>query len=395
MSSLYSKLNKLVSFDKFENLKFETPKDFSEWMKKNIKYKEFDTLMSPHDVFEEKRGSCHDQVRFERAIFSTSFSNLTTGLLFFIEHNETESKNALTHTLLWYDFKDKIYWFENAWNGQKGIHGPFKDIDALKEEITELHSKMSSSKRYPLLTFSQRGRIENGMNLGEYVSAWIDIDESVYIINEATKNPEDEGTDFSLDNEENNDPSNDDTTVDDSDNPENDDPSDAPDNENEGSDGEGEDFSVEEDDNSENMFEGDPSSDDAPEDGDPSEEITPAEPEVAPEDKNVQPKILKISTLSKALMKNKLYGNFNDFRSYLVSVHEILDDNRILINDDDREICLTKLNDIQEAVDLYIRYKFYTNNYEVNLQTYAMFSKKIDDLLTFINSLTKHKNKDD
>lgn len=215
------------------------------------------------------------------------------------------------------------------------------------------------------------------------------------VLNEATKNPEDEGTDFSLDNEENTDPSNDDTTVDDSDNPENDDPSDAPDNENEGSDGEGEDFSVEEDDNSENMFEGDPSSDDAPEDGDPSEEITPAEPEVAPEDKNVQPKILKISTLSKALMKNKLYGNFNDFRSYLVSVHEILDDNRILINDDDREICLTKLNDIQEAVDLYIRYKFYTNNYEVNLQTYAMFSKKIDDLLTFINSLTKHKNKDD
>lgn len=379
MSSLYSKLNKIVSSDKIENLKFTDIQDFSKWMKRNIMYKEFNRLMSAEEVFEKKEGSCHDQVMLEKYIFDKVFPEIEKGVLFFIEHNDKESKDAATHTLLWYTYRDKVYWFENSWNGEEGIHGPFSNLKDLEDEIIRIHSNMPSSKRYPMLTFSNNGNVLVGMDLNEYVSAFINMNESAFILNEATIS-EEEGTDFSIGDDPESDPSSDEDTG----------------NADENDDNKSEEgFSVENDNNSEEMFNDDPSNDTESGESDEIESDSSIKPETPSEDKNIQPKILKISTLSKALMKNKLYNNFNDFQSYLISIHDLLDDNRMLISDSDREICLVKLGDIQEAVDLYIKYKFYINNYEINLQTYAMFSKKIDDLLNFINSFTKHKNKDD
>ncbi len=217
------------------------------------------------------------------------------------------------------------------------------------------------------------------------------------ILNEAVKkanNPEDEGTDFSFgDDGKNPDPAAEETP-------------DEP-NPDEG-DGGGDDFSVDDPDDdtpaddtsqSDDMFSDDPANnDDADPDSTDSDttEDAPIESEPTNEEDNiVQPKIVKVSTLNKALMKQKMYEHYKSLQTYINSIKDLLDDNRILISDDDREICLDKINDIGSGLDMYIKHKFYNNNYEINLQNYTIFSKKMDDLLTFIDSFTKHKNKDD
>jgi hypothetical protein len=151
-------------------------------MKQNIKYKEFDKLMSPEEVLIKKRGSCHDQALFEYDVFNENFA-LPKKLLFFVEYNENESSGGMTHTLLYYTDKDnKLYWFENAWGGQEGIHGPYKDVKALKMDVEVQHSKLPSAKRYPKLEWGRlsRSKLKPGMNLGDYVDLCLGpVNESV------------------------------------------------------------------------------------------------------------------------------------------------------------------------------------------------------------------------
>lgn len=147
-----------------------TPKELSEWMKRNIKYKEFDKLMSYDDVLSTGKGSCHDQALFEKKMFDKHL-DLKTGLLFFVEYNDTETAGGMTHTLLYYIENGKYYWFENAWGGEDGIHGPYGSIKELKNDVTTKHSKMQSSKRYPNLEWGTVpvSKLKPGISLGEYV----------------------------------------------------------------------------------------------------------------------------------------------------------------------------------------------------------------------------------
>ena len=120
---------------------------------------------------------------------------------------------------------------------------------------------------------------------------------------------------------------------------------------------------------------------------------TPVEPE-NPEDRIVQPRILKLSTLDRALIKKRLYEQYTSLLSLAYGMQNLLTDNKILIDEDDRDEASTILSSIIEALDLYLKHKFYINNYEINLRNYMLFSKKLDDLVAFIASLTKHKNND-
>ena len=147
-----------------------TPKELSDWMKRNIKYKEFDKLMSYDDVLSTGKGSCHDQALFEKKVFD-KYLDLKTGLLFFVEYNESESAGGMTHTLLYYIENGKYYWFENAWGGEDGIHGPYGSIKELKNAVTAKHNKMPSSKRYRNLEWGTVpvSKLKPGISLGEYV----------------------------------------------------------------------------------------------------------------------------------------------------------------------------------------------------------------------------------
>lgn len=138
--------------------------ELSKWMKSNIKYQEFKTLMTPEEVFESRMGSCHDQVVFELAVLKAL--KYSPKALFFIEYNEGDNVGGQTHSFVYYRRGTKFYWFENAWGGQAGIHGPYKNVKELKNDIISKHD----TKKYKKLQFASfKGK--EGMTLAELVEA--------------------------------------------------------------------------------------------------------------------------------------------------------------------------------------------------------------------------------
>lgn len=146
-----------------------TPKELSNWMKTNIHYKEYDRLMTADEVFDKKKGSCHDQVNFEVEFFKKF--NLKYGKEFLIEYNEGESSGGRTHSFIWFTTKGKYYWFENAWNGEQGIHGPYDSIIDIKKEVKE---KMLKNSRFNNVEFSSVKNVKPGMSLGEFVTSCLE-----------------------------------------------------------------------------------------------------------------------------------------------------------------------------------------------------------------------------
>jgi len=148
------------------DLHIESDKDLLKWMETNIKYKDFTRLMSSDDVYKLKKGSCHDQVHLEYDLLSQL--GYKPRKLFFIEYNDDSNIGGRTHTLVYYVKGNYLYWFENAWSSQKGIHGPYKTISELKKDIINIHDKEGST--YKKLNFSTISEnIETGITLDEYV----------------------------------------------------------------------------------------------------------------------------------------------------------------------------------------------------------------------------------
>lgn len=158
--------------------KFESDKELSDFMKKNIFYKNYTKLMSPEDVYSTKRGSCHDQVMFE--LYCLRQLKLKPKALFLIEYNDTGRGNSnVTHSLVYYEKNNKTYWFENAWGGQEGIH-EFNSLDDLKQKITDLHNsgKFGNVSIYPELEFRSFKTHKPGETLQELVNKCLSIKES-------------------------------------------------------------------------------------------------------------------------------------------------------------------------------------------------------------------------
>ena len=93
----------------------------------NKKWKDEYILESSEDVLKNKIGTCWDQVEFERDWFSKHNYEFKT-----IYHQVILNYDNPypTHTFLVYKENDKWYWFENAWDDQKGIH-EFNTFDEL------------------------------------------------------------------------------------------------------------------------------------------------------------------------------------------------------------------------------------------------------------------------
>ena len=131
--------------------KFDSPEQLQQWMKQNISYKNYTKLMSPEEVYNSKKGSCHDQVMFE--LYCLRQMKKNPKALFIIEYNKDgNGRDNVTHSLVYYIENNKLCWIENAWGGMEGIH-KFNDIKELKNKLKELHNigKFGNYKKYPEL----------------------------------------------------------------------------------------------------------------------------------------------------------------------------------------------------------------------------------------------------
>ena len=162
-----------------------TDEDLSQWMKTNIKYKEYTKLMTAEEVYKERKGSCHDQCIFEEAVLTSL--GYKTGRIFFIEYNDTDPQGGRTHTLVYYIKDKRIYWFENAWEEQQGIHGPYMTLLDIENDIKKIHSKEPSYSKYPNLEFNKLKKKYNfGCDLNEFVQQALNEADD-YVLNDPKK----------------------------------------------------------------------------------------------------------------------------------------------------------------------------------------------------------------
>ena len=148
---------------------FSSPEELFQWMKSNIRYSNFTNLKAPDEVYNSKSGSCHDQVMFE--LYHLRKMKLHPKALFFIEYHPDKSNGGITHSFVYYQYKGKFYWFENAWGEMEGIH-QFDSVKEIKDKIRLLHDqrKFGNSIQFPKLKFANFGKHTPGESLSELVS---------------------------------------------------------------------------------------------------------------------------------------------------------------------------------------------------------------------------------
>lgn len=154
----------------------KTPDDLMSWMKKSILYSHETHFKSYKEVMDTLKGDCHDQTEFESHYFRKM--NIKYGKLFIIEYKDWNHPGGATHSLLYFYKNKKLYWFENAWEDECGIHGPYKEIKELKDDICK-RWKFSGNFNKLLIT-SVKG-VKPGMTLNEYVNVCLSN------VNEKTK----------------------------------------------------------------------------------------------------------------------------------------------------------------------------------------------------------------
>lgn len=155
-------------------LSFDKPSDLSDWMKHNIKYKQYTSLMSADEVYSQKQGSCHDQVVFELKMLKMIPKCSNCKAWFVFEH-DGKGQGGETHSYVTYKDGNRLYWFENAWGPKAGIH-PIKD----NKEFIRMHNsgEWGNKSKYPeieLVPF----KASEGMSLQQLVDS---------CLNESTNN---------------------------------------------------------------------------------------------------------------------------------------------------------------------------------------------------------------
>jgi len=146
---------------------FHSPESLSNFMK-SVKYKEFDTLMSPDEVRTQKRGSCHDQVMFE--MDQLRKMGYDPKGCFVIEHNN--GNGGMTHSFAYYSNNGKVNWLENAWTERAGIKS-YNSFEEIKNEIRKAHSsgEYGDIANYPEIEFGEFNDLDHvpGETLQELV----------------------------------------------------------------------------------------------------------------------------------------------------------------------------------------------------------------------------------
>lgn len=168
--SLCYTVESVATFEQDPKYDFKTPKELIDWMKKNIKYRNYSKLMTSDEVFLKKYGSCHDQAIFIQRMLNRM--GIQSNREFFIAFREGSETGGQTHTFVYFTDPDNgmVTWVENAWEDCRGVR-VYKNINALRQDIFDKYKKEKESKDFPSLLFKPVSGVKPGMKLNEYVDA--------------------------------------------------------------------------------------------------------------------------------------------------------------------------------------------------------------------------------
>jgi len=170
----------------------ESPEELLDYMNKNIKYgfvgkngKQYTDMFSEEwndwysqcivqtgeEVLKSNIGTCWDQVELERLWFE---KHKYTFYTFFMWFEISRESNYPTHTFLIFENNNKYYWFEHAFESQKGLH-EFNSLNEAIEyvkskqiEYTKMNYKDASDEDMKCLTVYEYSKPKDHLNVDGY-----------------------------------------------------------------------------------------------------------------------------------------------------------------------------------------------------------------------------------
>lgn len=157
------------------------------WMHDNIQYDKSLgdwKLRTAAELYIDKKGNCHDQAYF--AAFILNSWGYDARQLFFVEFDDDSDIGGNSHTLCYFRKREPDavwYWFENAWEDQAGIHGPFENVEEVKQAVMKTYEEDDdiNSHKFDGIVFGSASNYRLGMNLHDYVDSWTLDDDRRFI----------------------------------------------------------------------------------------------------------------------------------------------------------------------------------------------------------------------
>lgn len=101
-------------------------------------------LQTPDELLKSQYGVCWDQVELERKILTDA--KIKTSAYNIIHYSEDINPKMRTHTFLLFDYDNKVYWYEHAWEKHAGTH-QFSSTDDAIAAIKKIFIKDELSNR--------------------------------------------------------------------------------------------------------------------------------------------------------------------------------------------------------------------------------------------------------
>lgn len=94
----------------------------------------YDYEFDPEKTLKNKLGLCLDQSIAIKHLMSKMHPDMPVKIF-------ALTKGRFGHAVPTYNNNGKYYYFENAWDKEKGLHGPFESEDMLKEYLSYIYHK--------------------------------------------------------------------------------------------------------------------------------------------------------------------------------------------------------------------------------------------------------------
>lgn len=128
--------------------RFNSPNEL-DYAMSDFAYIDFDTLMSPNQVFKTKSGSCHDMTMFEYDELSKQGLNPKAKFIMAVDDNGFGEE---THSFVYYGEDSTLFWFEQAWEDYSGIHA-FDTEQEMLDFIIDAFSNRNPNKHIYISDF--------------------------------------------------------------------------------------------------------------------------------------------------------------------------------------------------------------------------------------------------
>lgn len=154
-----------LSIMKYKGNMITTPDQLLRFMS-NIKYDnetndENYIVKTPSQLIKTKMGICYDQVELERYIFKNMRYDFKT----FFAYQQKPIEFSPTHTFLIFKENNQYYWFENAWESYRGIHGSFNSYNLAVNFVSIQFKKSEHWKNVNVLEYDN---IKLGINVMQF-----------------------------------------------------------------------------------------------------------------------------------------------------------------------------------------------------------------------------------